>query len=69
MAIRFRTASPVAHQASDWTPERIDKLERAEIEQLRANALNLGEQGVAALCDAALAGRPKRRGGGSSGRS
>lgn len=63
MAIRFRSASPVAQQASDWTPERIDKLERNEIEQLKANALNLGEEQVAALCDAALAGKPKRRGG------
>ena len=63
MAIRFRTASTVAHQASDWTAERIERLERNEIEQLKANALNLGEAQVAALCDAALAGRPKRRGG------
>ena len=47
--------------SSDWTPERIDKLERAEIEQLRFNAVNLGEEGVAKLCEAALAARPKTR--------
>lgn len=41
--------------------ERIAKLERQEIQQLRANALGLGEQEVAALCDAALANCPKLR--------
>jgi hypothetical protein len=47
--------------AAEWTSERIAKLERDEIEQLRANALNLGEEGVAALCAAALANCRKPR--------
>ena len=49
------------HDTSDWTPERIAKLERQEIEQLRANALELGEEQVAALCAAALTDGSKRR--------
>jgi hypothetical protein len=61
MPIRLSSVTPRSHYASDWTPERIEKLERGEIEQLRHNALELGANDVAALCDAALAGRPKRR--------
>jgi len=49
--------------SSDWTAERIDKLERAEIEQLRSNAVNLGEEGVAKMCEDVLATRPKTRRG------
>ena len=47
--------------ASDWTMERVAKLERDEIEQLRANALGLGEREVVTLCEAALVNIPKRR--------
>jgi hypothetical protein len=38
----------------EWTMERVAKLERDEIEQLRNNALGLGKPEIAALCDAAL---------------
>src|SRR5437762_3151505 len=51
---RVSAFEPRRHDTSDWTPERIAKLERQEIEQLRANALELGEDEVAALCAAAL---------------
>jgi hypothetical protein len=61
MAIPRSSLPRFSQQASDWTPERIGKLERTEIEQLRSNAKNLGEEGVAALCDAALASMPKTR--------
>jgi hypothetical protein len=61
MAIPRSPLPRFTHQASDWTPERIGKLERTEIEQLRSNARNLGEEGVAALCDEALASMPKTR--------
>jgi hypothetical protein len=47
-------------RAADWPLERIAKLEREEIEQLRANALALGESRIAELCDAALAACTKR---------
>jgi len=61
MAINDTALRPYRSSASDWTMERVAKLEREEIEQLRANALGLGEQEVAALCEAALANCPKRR--------
>ena len=61
MAIPRSPLPRFPQHSSDWTAERIDKLERAEIEQLRSNAMNLGEEGVAAMCDAALAARPKTR--------
>lgn len=46
---------------TQWTAERVDGLEREELQQLRANALALGEPRVAELCDTALARRPKNR--------
>jgi hypothetical protein len=55
------SASPFRSAASEWTSERISKLDRDEMEQLKANAERLGEDGVAALCDAALANCAKRR--------
>jgi hypothetical protein len=66
MALPRSSLPRFTQRSSDWTAERIDKLERAEIEQLRSNAVNLGEEGVAALCDAALAARPKTRRGASA---
>ena len=58
----------------DWTRERVERLTRQEMEQLRANAERLGETALADLCaelikqarsengKAAAAGRaPKRR--------
>ena len=53
-------------RAQDWTAERIERLERPEVVQLRENAEKLGAATVVALCDAALAARPRaggRRGG------
>jgi hypothetical protein len=47
--------------ASAWTLERVVKLERDEIEQLKANALGLGERDVVTLCEAALVNCTKRR--------
>jgi hypothetical protein len=47
---------------SAWTGERIGQLDRNEIEQLRANAMSLGEQVVVALCDEALTVLPKAGG-------
>jgi hypothetical protein len=55
------SVSPFRSAAAEWTSERIEKLDRQEMEQLKANAMRLGEEGVAALCDAALANSPKRR--------
>jgi hypothetical protein len=49
------------NRAADWPKERIAALERDEIEQLRANALALGEREVVELCDAVLATCTKRR--------
>jgi hypothetical protein len=66
MAIRKSTVSPFRAPTSDWTPERIDKLDRVEIEQLRTNAIDRGADNLAELCAAALAQRPKRREGGKS---
>jgi hypothetical protein len=53
-------------RAADWPTERIAKLEPEEIEQLRDNALALGEHEVAARCDAVLATCTKRRRGASA---
>lgn len=50
---RFVTGS------SNWTAVRVARLSLKEIEQLRANALELGVQDVAALCDTVLAGPPR----------
>jgi len=57
------SVSPFRSAAAEWTSERIEKLDRQEMEQLKANAVRLGEEGVAALCDAALANCGKRRSG------
>ncbi|TMH71532.1 MAG: hypothetical protein E6H57_05020 [Betaproteobacteria bacterium] len=61
MAINDTAIRQFRSRAAEWTMERVAKLEREEIEQLRTNALGLGEQQVAALCEAALANCPKRR--------
>lgn len=45
--------------ASDWSKERIEKLTKQEIEQLRINAGTLGESEVATLCEEVLRERPK----------
>lgn len=43
-----------ASAASEWTAERIMRLNRKEIEQLRVNALERNAPEVASLCDAVL---------------
>lgn len=48
-------------RANAWPRERIARLDREEIEQLRANALALGETAVAELCDSVLATCTKAR--------
>lgn len=45
-----------------WTKERVAALDTAAIRQLRANAANIGEDQIAALCDEALASRPRSSG-------
>ena len=48
-------------QAQEWTPERLARLDTADLQQLRDNAASLGAAAVVALCDTALEGRPKAR--------
>jgi hypothetical protein len=50
-------------RSSDWTKERIARLSKQEIQQLRANADSLGARDVLALCDAALLGSPRSESG------
>lgn len=52
--VRFGT------RADEWPRERIAKLDRDEIEQLRANAAALGEAEIARLCDTVLATSAQR---------
>ena len=44
---------------NEWTPERIDRLGTPELRQLLDNAQRLGAAAVVALCEAALAARPR----------
>jgi hypothetical protein len=60
MVIHSLRLPPTRHP-SDWTRERIAKLAREEVEQLRTNAAQLGEITVVALCDDALKSRPAKR--------
>jgi hypothetical protein len=53
-------------RSAAWTRERIGNLNKQEIQQLRANAGNLGEQEVVTLCDEALRSLPKGAGKGSA---
>jgi hypothetical protein len=43
--------------ATEWTRERVDKLNKQEIEQLKENADRLGEPELVALCTEMLKGR------------
>jgi hypothetical protein len=45
-------------RSQDWTPERIERLDTAEVRQLRENADRLGIAEVVAACDVVLGGRP-----------
>lgn len=56
-------------RADEWPRERIVQLERDEIEQLRANALALGESEIAEVCDAVLATRGERGRGAAASRA
>ena len=46
-------------RAEEWTRERIEQLETAEIKQLRGNAERLGEAALASLCEDVLGTRPR----------
>lgn len=52
-----------SRRATDWTKERIARLHKKEIEQLRINAQALGESEVAALCTEVLHEHPRARAG------
>ena len=55
-----------ARRSAAWTRERIGNLSKQEIQQLRANAGDLGEQDIVTLCDEALRSLPKGAGKGSA---
>jgi hypothetical protein len=57
MQIRNSAFKPA--RGYDWTPERIERLETTEVEQLRENAEKLGASAVVLMCDAALSARPR----------
>ena len=65
----MKTAATVfkAGRASVWTRERVEQLSRDDMLNLQANAVRLGEQALAALCDELLRERPRREpaGGGA----
>ena len=46
-------------QSNEWTRERVERLRKPEIEQLRDNAGALGAQDVVVLCEEALRTLPK----------
>ena len=48
-----------ARRSAAWTRERVDNLSKQEIQQLRANAGDLGEHDIVTLCDEALRSLPK----------
>src|ERR1043166_6759806 len=50
-------------RSQEWTRERVERLSKQDIEQLRANADRLGETGVVTVCDEALQARPTSAGG------
>jgi len=51
--------APKSGRASTWTRERLDRLGRQEIVNLRENAARLGEAVLASLCDELLDKRPR----------
>jgi hypothetical protein len=52
-------AAPKPRPVSDWTLERVARLQKQEIEQLRENGRALGADDVVSLCDTALRALPK----------
>ncbi|HEX6266797.1 MAG TPA: hypothetical protein VFZ81_07850 [Burkholderiales bacterium] len=61
-----RVTPIVPRNASDWTRERIERLGRQEVDQLRANAEALGEAAIAELCAEVLKTMPKRAAAGGA---
>ena len=57
---QLRITPIIPRNAADWTRERIARLGRQEIEQLRTNAEALSESGIAELCTEVLKSMPKR---------
>jgi hypothetical protein len=60
--MQLRKRAFQSSSASEWTIERIARLRKQEVAQLRINAGTLGESGVVALCDEVLRARPKAGG-------
>lgn len=56
------TSSPLRSLDHRWTGERIARLARRDMAQLRANAAELGDAKVVALCDHALLTAPRGQG-------
>ncbi|TMG80528.1 MAG: hypothetical protein E6H77_02485 [Betaproteobacteria bacterium] len=54
-------ATQFGKRADEWPAERIAKLERDEVEQLRHNAAALGESEIVSRCEAVLATRSQSR--------
>jgi hypothetical protein len=46
--------------ASEWTPERLERLGKQELLNLQENAVRLGEEELAGMCARLLKKRPKR---------
>jgi len=59
MKSREKVPAPRPRPVSDWTLERVSRLQRQEIEQLRENGRALGADDVVSLCDTALRALPK----------
>ena len=54
MSTKARVELPVLSRSTEWSAERIARLNMTEVKQLKDNALRLGEPEIAALCDQAM---------------
>jgi len=55
VSARTKAAAPAPlSRATEWTVERVARLNLVELRQLKDNALRLGEPEVAVLCDDAM---------------
>jgi hypothetical protein len=54
VSTKAKVELPVLSRSTEWTAERIARLNMTEVKQLKDNALRLGEPEVAALCDQAM---------------
>lgn len=61
--MHIRKAAFAGRAAASWTKERIARLQRQEVEQLKINARALGEGAIVALCAEVLQESPRGRGG------